>query len=162
MYHSWESKSQNRSTGRSYSGSLVDINSFVFKAVSDSVLYIRAKMSCRNWSRDWVCSAAVSRVSLLEPITKHQYIDWSKCLGVLLCKHTPGLVLHVLSVWILSGFKTSSFHDYSGFESSDMKHFSYGSCSLLSTIIFCSQYIFDLNVRNLFLVFKCQHTRTRS
>lgn len=33
-------------------------------------------------SSEKVCCAAVSNLSHLEPITKHQYIDWSKCLSV--------------------------------------------------------------------------------
>lgn len=71
------------------------------------VFYVCAEIKCRSRSCE-VCCPAVLSLSHLEPITKHQYIDWSKCLSVLLCKHTVGLAVHVLSAWILSGFKSFS------------------------------------------------------
>lgn len=69
-------------------------------------LHICAEMSCRNSSSKKVCWPVVTSLSHLEPITKHQYIDGSKCLNVLLCKHTACFIEHVLSAWILSGLKS--------------------------------------------------------
>lgn len=85
---------------------LVDWVEF-FPAASAGVLYSQWNELLKQKQWEGLLRTAVPDLSHLEPITKHQYIDWSKCLSVLLCKHTDASVVHVLSAWILSGFKSS-------------------------------------------------------
>lgn len=118
-------------------------------------------MNCRNRSSERVCCTAVSNLSHLEPITKHQYIDWSKCLCVLLCKHTVGSVVHVLSAWILSGSEsfhlqfTQSWHYWLLSQRSESLHLDlFGWFSIRITVINILLF-FYFSIMYLFISFMC-------
>lgn len=59
-----------------------------------------------------VCHTEVSNLSHLEPITKHQYIDPNKCLGVPLRKHTGAAFICLNLIWIQI-FSSSSHYLWS-------------------------------------------------